>query len=84
MEAIANAKNPSLYSPSSGMIANGLQVKDSNELDRGVSRRLIDIYRQSTAENMYLGYAIYRRLIDGTYCILAVRNSGESFYYGEV
>ena len=84
MEAVANAKNRSLYAPSSGMVANAVQIKDRNELENGESLRLIDINRQSTAENMYIGYAIYRRLSDGSYCILAVRNSGESFYYGEV
>jgi hypothetical protein len=84
MEAVANAKNRSLYAPSSGMVANAVQIKDSNELEHGESLRLIDINRQSTAENMYLSYAIYRRLIDGSYCILAVRNNGESIYYDEI
>jgi hypothetical protein len=84
MEAVANAKNRSLYSPSSAFIENAVEIKDSNELDRGNFHILIDKIRQGFAESMYNRHVIYRRLIDGSYCILTVRNNGESLYYGEV
>jgi hypothetical protein len=84
MEQIANEKKPSLYSPSYGMIAHAEQIKESNTLQAGESERLRNIHLQSTAENMYVGYAIYRRVVDSTYCILVVRSNGEFVYYGEV
>ena len=84
MEAVANSKTRSLYSPSSAFIANAGEIKDSNELDPGNSRILIDKIRQGGAESMYHRHVIYRRLSDGSYCILTVRNNGESLYYGEV
>jgi hypothetical protein len=84
MEATANGKKKSLYAPSYGMIAHAEQIKEGNTLQPGNSERLRNIHLRSTAENMYVGYVIYRRSIDSTYCILAVRMSGESIYYGEV
>ena len=84
MEATANGKKTSLYSPSYGMIAHAEQIKESVTLQSGESQRLRNIQLQSTAENMYVSYAIYRRLVDSTYCILVVRSNGEFVYCGEV
>lgn len=85
MEQIANEKKPSpFYSPSYGMIAHAEQIKGGNTLQAGESERLRNIHLQSTAENMYVGYAIYRRVVDSTYCILVLRSNGEFVYYGEV
>ena len=84
MEKTANGKKTSLYSPSYGMISHAKQIKESDTLQPGESERLRNIHLQSTAENMYIGYAIYRRVVDSSYCILVVRNNGEFIYYGEV
>ena len=84
MESIANEKKRSLYAPSKGMVDHANQIKGHGSLEKGGYVILINISLQSTAENMYVGYVIYRRLSDGTYCILAKRNTGECYYYSEV
>ena len=84
MEEIANAKIASLYAISSGMRDDAKSIKESATLLPGESRRLCNIHLKSTAENMYVGYSIYRRLIDSTYCILVVRMNGDFLYYDEV
>jgi hypothetical protein len=70
--------------PSQGIIDNAMQIKESGILKSGESQILINSSLQTTAENMYVGYVIYRRLSDDTHCILAKRNTGEYFYYSEV